>query len=297
MNGHGRWLPEGTGETRERDSDLLSLVDDEPDLRRLLTAVVDGGDTEGLVVWGIAAVLERKDRALVTAPSSSASRGHGPLVMLLLERDQLNVPGADHSGHGAPSPVAGRDANRFARDGEVWELTFAGETVRLKDTKGLRDIARLLRNPDREVHCLELMGSPVNECDMGPVIDGAARRAYQRRRRELQADLDDAEAAHDLARADSARDELEWLIDQLTAATGLGGRPRRTGASAERARSAVRWRISAAMRRIATAHPVLGRHLERSIRTGTCCVYQPADPVAWRLSERSKQLGGATSRA
>ena len=70
-------------------------------------------------------------------------------------------------------------------------------------------------------------------------------------------------------------------MGQLSSAYGLGGRPRRTGDDAERARQAVTWRIRDAMARIDAAHPELGSHLRRSVRTGTFCVYDPAEPVDW----------------
>jgi predicted ATPase len=67
------------------------------------------------------------------------------------------------------------------------------------------------------------------------------------------------------------------------AALGLGGRVRRSGSAAERARTAVTARVRDAIRRISEAHPELGRHLERSVRTGTFCVYEPDRPVHWSL--------------
>lgn len=236
-------------------------------------------------------LLEHQHRDLLLgdliSPSAPPGRPEGDLrTALNLARRELTAT-LDSSGveqaRSLPPAAVSSASNSFVCHGEIWVLTFGGQTVRLKNTKGLRDIAGLLANPGREVHCLDLMGSPVNESDMGPVIDQAARRAYQRRARELQAELDDAEAAHDLIRAEQAREELEALIDQLTAATGLGGRARRSGASAERARLAVRWRIRAALSKIAETHPDLGEHLERSIRTGTWCVYEPADALEWEL--------------
>jgi hypothetical protein len=40
-------------------------------------------------------------------------------------------------------------------------------------------------------------------------------------------------------------------------------------------------RIKDAIRRIGAAHPQLGRHLTRSVRTGTFCSYEPEQPVRW----------------
>ncbi len=70
-------------------------------------------------------------------------------------------------------------------------------------------------------------------------------------------------------------------MGQLAGAYGLGGRPRRTGDDTERARQAVSWRIRDALARIEAVHSELGQHLRRSVRTGTFCVYAPAEPVDW----------------
>ena len=77
--------------------------------------------------------------------------------------------------------------------------------------------------------------------------------------------------------------ERDALVGALTEAYGLGGRVRRSGSAAERARTAVTARIRDAIRRIGDAHPELGRHLARSVRTGTFCVYEPDQPVRWSL--------------
>jgi hypothetical protein len=80
-----------------------------------------------------------------------------------------------------------------------------------------------------------------------------------------------------------AREELDQLISALAGALGLGGRPRRVGSQVERARCTVTWRIKSAIRKVASAHPALGRHLGNAVRTGTTCVYQPEKPVDWLL--------------
>ncbi|MGH9135898.1 MAG: hypothetical protein ACRD0G_02490, partial [Acidimicrobiales bacterium] len=183
----------------------------------------------------------------------------------------------------APSRRAVTLANRFVREGDVWSLTFDGETRSLADRKGLRDLARLLAEPGREFAAQDLMatGGTVVDAGAGDVIDAHARDAYRRRLIEIGAELDDADAAGDVERSARLTAEQEALIGELRGAYGLGGRPRRTGASGERARTAVRGRIRDALDRIDVAHPALGRHLARSVRTGTYCVYQPDPPVDW----------------
>ena len=56
-----------------------------------------------------------------------------------------------------------------------------------------------------------------------------------------------------------------------------------TEEAAERARAAVTMRIRAALLRIEKEHPALGRHLARSIRTGTVCRYDPEVLTRWML--------------
>lgn len=68
------------------------------------------------------------------------------------------------------------------------------------------------------------------------------------------------------------------MLEQLASAYGLAGRPRKTGDPGERARTAVTARIRDAIRRIERLHPELGKHLARSIRTGTSCAYDPDPP-------------------
>jgi hypothetical protein len=100
--------------------------------------------------------------------------------------------------------------------------------------------------------------------------------------RELQAEIDDANANHDNARADRARVELDLLVDHLAAALGLGGKSRYQGGTAARARSAITHRIRATIRRLADVHPPLGRHLHAAVRTGLYCSYRPEIPTTWR---------------
>ena len=181
-------------------------------------------------------------------------------------------------------PVAQeRSVARFRREGPVWTLEFDGLSVQLTHQKGFTDLARLLDRPGVEVHCLELADRPAETSGTAPQLDERARREIQMRARELQHDIDEADAAHDLARAERAREELDQIVELLSGALGLGGRSRALGSAAERARSAVTWRIRSGVKKIAKAHARLGRHLENAMRTGTFCVYQPERPIDWHI--------------
>ena len=183
----------------------------------------------------------------------------------------------------AEKPVP--SANVFRREGEVWALGYAGTMVRLKDVKGMRDLAYLLARPGREVAAVDLAGPPEGprQGDLGGRLDARATAAYKARLAELETTLEEADAAGDAERSAQAIDERDAIARELAAAYGLGGRPRRTGDSVERARQAVTWRIRDALGRIDSAHPELGRHLRRSVRTGTFCAYDPADAPDWSL--------------
>ena len=185
---------------------------------------------------------------------------------------------------GAPGAVAsGTQRPSFRREGELWTVAYAGETVRLGDAKGFGDLVVLLARPGEDVHCLELAGRESEPRGADPLLDERARREIRGRIAELEQQIADADEACDAGRAEHAREELDQLVTSLAGALGLGGRPRRAGSAVERARTTVTWRIRSAIRKIGAAHETLGRHLENAIRTGTRCVYQPEAPVDWRL--------------
>jgi tetratricopeptide (TPR) repeat protein len=156
-----------------------------------------------------------------------------------------------------------------------------GRTTRLRPVRGLPMLARLVENPGRELHVLDLAaesggdGSVIDRGDAGEVLDAKAREAYQRRVGDLRAEIEEAERFVDAFRADRARRELDLLIQQLTSAVGLGGRARRVGSAAERARIVVQRRVREAIKKVGEQEPELGRHLDWTIRTGTFCAYEP----------------------
>jgi hypothetical protein len=92
----------------------------------------------------------------------------------------------------------------------------------------------------------------------------------------LDDEIADAEADHDLTRAERRRDEKRWLLAELTRAAGLGGRPRVFADDAERARSAVTKAIRRAIDKVAAVEPALGELLLSQVHTGACCRFDPA---------------------
>lgn len=192
------------------------------------------------------------------------------------------VPGALEEAASAPSAPSGLAA--LTRTGEIWTIAFGGRTAQLPHLKGLDDLVVLLLSPEREVHCLDLIGGHAAAGGPLPALDERARQQYRVRIRDLRAAIATAQADNDPPRAAHAQAELDALAQQLAASFGLGGRARPTGAAAERARSAIARRIRAAIDRIGRVHPELGRHLDNAVRSGTYCVYRPEAPVQWQLS-------------
>jgi hypothetical protein len=190
----------------------------------------------------------------------------------------------------ADAPPTGRSA--FARTGSVWRVEFRGRSTTLVDSKGMRDLAQLLAKPGQEVSVLDLVeaaGGParaVAGTDTGPVIDAAARAAYRRRLTELDEEIDEASRNHDDGRTAHLAAEKDFLVAELTAAFGIGGRPRITGDRTERARKAVTMRISTALKAIDAVHPELCRHLRNSVSTGRTCSYRPDQSMTWEITQR-----------
>jgi TolB-like protein/tetratricopeptide (TPR) repeat protein len=182
-----------------------------------------------------------------------------------------------------PAVIARPAGNEFRCEDGVWSIAYEGAGARLRGLKGFHDIARLLAQPNEPLHCLELSGSAVVNDAADEVLDQQARRQYRQRIEELQEELEQAEADNDPARAEPARIELDAVIDELGRATGLRGRTRKMGDAAERARSAVTWRVRSAIKKILAAHPRLGQHLSNSIRTGNFCVFSPEIATEWEL--------------
>jgi pimeloyl-ACP methyl ester carboxylesterase len=220
-----------------------------------------------------------------------------------VESDLARTNG-DNGASGAQTPTLQAPASPqavFRREGDYWTVSWRGNLVRLKDSKGLHYIAYLLANPASEVLACELAaagtatgnqrasidpgGTAANLGDAGALLDAKAREQYRRRIGELREELAEAVQFNDTLRAARLRSELESLRDQIVAAVGLGGRNRKAAAHTERARLMVTKAIKAAVAKIRASDPSLGRYLATSIKTGNCCAYDPgpAPRISWQL--------------
>jgi hypothetical protein len=189
----------------------------------------------------------------------------------------------------------------FRREGDYWSVTFDERTVRVRDLKGMRYVARLLADPGREFHVLDLVaGERVQRGqaddggtrgprswafgDAGEVIDVQAKDAYRRRLAEIDEDIEQAHTSGDDERAAQSETERDFLVRELARAFGLGGRERRAASASERARAGVTRAVRHAIARLGEHDARLGEHLSRTIRTGTYCSYLPDTRApGWKL--------------
>ena len=241
-----------------------------------------------------------------------AMEGLRPLLVAVQEQSRA-FGGVEDAPVGLPDaapeplpepPASTQPQAMFRPRGDFWEISWAGETAQLRYQRGFDCIRFLLRHPERDVHCRELMtGQETSEDntvhqaslqsdeialaddDGLEMIDQTALTAYRSRIEEARAELAEAEGHHDLGRIERLREEIEAILAMVSGATGLGGRRRKTGSDVERARTAVRKRIKAALDRIRRDLPDLHAHLAANLRTGTVCCYAPADLPEWQTSD------------
>ncbi|MFI7703077.1 ATP-binding protein [Nonomuraea sp. NPDC049480] len=206
-------------------------------------------------------------------------------------RQVLESVSPARSGPGTlPPSVRDPDDARFRREGPVWSLVFAGRSAHLPDAKGLRDLHTLLSLPGQDVPAVRLLDPEGGELVVAArrmggdeVLDDEAKTRYRGRLTQLDEEIDRAVELGDDRRAAEFDHERAALLEELRAAAGLGGRTRRLGDEAERARKTVTARIRDVLRKLDHTHPELAAHLRASVSTGSTCRYQPENEITWRL--------------
>ena len=217
---------------------------------------------------------------VVPGQRANVVRGGGPEAHPAVVRPRATRPGVVHLRPGG---------------GGIWWVGREGAVTAIRGVRGLHYLRIMLQRPGADIPAIDLSdaaaghpGAGAVGGDVGEVLDKRALSAYRRRLAEIDADLDEARSWVDTGRAAKLAAERDALLDQVRAATGLGGRPRVPGSVHERARIAVRKAIVNAVDRVAAADPPLGRLLSDTVTTGAICRYDPDPdrPVRWVLSAR-----------
>jgi TolB-like protein/Flp pilus assembly protein TadD len=195
---------------------------------------------------------------------------------------------------------------RFFCQGDYWTVSYGDRLVRLRDSKGLRQLAHLLHNPGREFHVLDLAAltdpperNPTPgidprelaelsiqssiQADGDEPLDAQARDEYRQHRIELTEELEEARKFHDNGRIARIEEEIDKVERELKAAFGFNGRSRKAASAAERARVSTAKTIGRALDQIEASNKRLGRILRSTIKTGLFCAYNPDPrfPITW----------------
>jgi hypothetical protein len=180
-----------------------------------------------------------------------------------------------------PAGPAGSAAT-CTREGRRWRIELGSRGTLVGHSIGMLHLAVLLANLGAEIPAIELaagvaaLGHARTNLSAQPMLDRQAIQQYRQRLSQLHAEIDELESRNERERAAGTRKERNWLIAELAAGAGLGGRSRRFPDSAERARLAVGRAIRRAIARIHDADPYIGVHLRNTVHTGMRCSYEPA---------------------
>jgi len=180
----------------------------------------------------------------------------------------------------ALAPAAEPVSARITRHGRRWRVEVGSRSIDVNQTVGLLHLAVLTANPGTEISAVELVAgveglgkaARTSAVSDQPVLDRDAVQSYRRRLAELADAIEDADTP---AAADRARAERDWLLAELKAGEGFGGRVRAFTDDGERARIAVGKAIRRTIAQLEETDRMIGRHLRASVHTGVRCWYRP----------------------
>jgi hypothetical protein len=231
-------------------------------LRRALRAnlALEHWPAVAMTRWRLAEALDPVDGPEEAAALRTTARR---------EADELGLRLPDSG----PPPRSGLS---WRRGGTHWTVTLGSRTAHVRDGRGVRYLAVLTANADREILAATLVSGLAGDWDGGtppapqPVLDDVARRRYQARLAELTEAI---ETTGDVDRHDRLTHEREWLLRELAAAAGFGGRAKTFVTNEERARIAVGKAIRRAIGQLDRVCADIAGHLREHVRTGRYCVY------------------------
>ncbi|GGT32344.1 AAA family ATPase [Nonomuraea spiralis] len=262
---------------------LDSLPQPSTDRQTLSAAPGDGPEADEAARPDGGAAAGGRDAAV-------AGRLGPPSVRLSPPARGPGKPSGQGDARGGTAHEGGPMSGDFRKDGEVWTLGFAGRVAHMPDAKGLRDLHNLLSHPGADIPAVHLLAPEGGDVvlaarQMGgdAVLDEEAKARYRHRLSLLDEEIDRATERGDDDRAADYDRERAALLDELRTAAGLGGRSRRLGDEAERARKTVTARIRDTLRKLTQTHPELAAHLRATVSTGAACRYQPTEAITWRL--------------
>jgi hypothetical protein len=84
----------------------------------------------------------------------------------------------EHEETGTSEASGYEEPNVFRREGEYWSIAYAGDLYRLRDSKGLRYIAHLLKHPGEGIAAVNLVAIAETQprANLAEVADEPTRR-------------------------------------------------------------------------------------------------------------------------
>lgn len=179
--------------------------------------------------------------------------------------------------------------NVFVQRGEFWEVRYEGSTVKyIKDSKGMKYLARLLAEPHQSIPAVTLLAAVAGIDQLIPTgtsgesLDIEARDSLRQRYSELIEEHEQATMLNDLGTQKKMNDELEQLGVELASRLGIGGKIRESS-DAQRVRKSVSVALKRARVQIAKEVPHLGTHLDGAVNSGLIFTYSPDRKIDWFL--------------
>src|SRR5262249_37918519 len=137
-----------------------------------------------------------------------------PAAIVMEKRSIASVVGKlkeldPNAASATPRPVA--ESFDLVKEGDYWTI-HADTTFRLRNSRGLSIVAKLVQHPKREFHATDLV-APTGEQghveDAGETLDAKAIAAYKRRLEDLREVEAEATRNNDAHRTARAREEIE----------------------------------------------------------------------------------------
>ena len=176
--------------------------------------------------------------------------------------------------------------NLFQRQGDYWQVQYAGQTASIRHRAGIETLALLLREEGRswapEHIAMEGEGASPEGQTEDLVLDEIAILDIRQQIHALDKRIQKAENSGQKEQARGFRDEQAALHQYLKAGQRHDGRSRSFQDSTQRLRNRIGRRIRRAIGHFQTAHPEMHLHLKTTLHNehGTW-TYRPEQPMNW----------------
>ena len=207
---------------------------------------------------------------------------------------------------------ASENTNIFCKQGDLWALVFDGKYTGIKHCRGMHYLERLLKQPNKSIHCLDLIAAVTPPEKRGMVIsdeeiesfssqghvsapenaieifDRETQNNVKKEMSRLQAARERAIEFEDVDKITKIDDELSNLARYFNSGSDIKGSIKKVGGTTEKARISVKKAIETAVKRIEADNKELAKYLRSTIKTGFECTYSPETDVPWQFSRKTE---------